>query len=70
MAVGASAQPGSVTVLPDYCTAPIRAGQQLGTVYFYEGDTLLCEAQLQAAEDVPVLTHRRAWGLMLDYLFS
>ena len=70
LAVGASAQPGSVTVLPDYCTAPIRAGQQLGTVYFYEGDTLLCEAQLQAAEDVPVLTHRRAWGLMLDYLFS
>ena len=55
LAVPKSAQITSVTVLPQFVQAPVRAGGQVGTVYFYCGDTFLTEAALLAAEDVPAL---------------
>lgn len=70
LAVPAGANPVSVIVLPEYRTAPVRKGQAVGAVYFYHKDTLLCEASLIAADDVPEMTFRAAWKRALHYLFS
>lgn len=70
LAIPAGASPEAVIVLPEYCTAPVRKDSQVGTVYFYHGDTLLCETALLAAEDVPIMTHRAAWKIVLQAFFS
>lgn len=60
----------SVMVLPEYVQAPVQAGQQVGTVYFYHEDTLLCETALLSAQTVPALDLRYALRKMLHFLFS
>ncbi len=70
LAIPGGAQIESVTVLPEFRQAPVRAGEQVGRVYFYEGDTLLADAALCAAQDVPVLTFRSAWQAMCHAAFS
>ena len=42
----------TVLVLPRYVDAPVKKGQKLGTAAFYEGDTLLYEMEVVAADDV------------------
>lgn len=70
LAVAAGADTVSVIVLPEYRTAPVRKGQRVGAVYFYQGETLLCEAALLAADDVAEMTFQAAWRRVLHYLFS
>ena len=60
LAVPKGAQPEAVTVLPDYREAPVRKGEPVGRVCFYDGDTLLCETRLLAAADVPAMSWRYA----------
>ncbi|MBQ8905035.1 MAG: D-alanyl-D-alanine carboxypeptidase [Ruminococcus sp.] len=52
-------------VIPDYIMAPVRAGQAVGTVAFYSGDTLVYEAALVTAESVPRMTWRKAFVRLL-----
>ncbi len=40
--------------LPRYVTAPIREGEEVGSVCLYEGDTLLAEIPLVAEKSVPL----------------
>lgn len=44
----------TVLVLPRYIEAPVRKGQKLGDAAFYQGDTLLFETTVIAAESVRV----------------
>lgn len=59
-----------VVILPNYIEAPVRAGDALGEIAFYCGDTLLYEAPLTAAADVPHRSFLRTFGLLLDNLFK
>ena len=70
LAVPKAAQLTSVTVLPEFCEAPVHSGEPVGAVYFYHGETLLAEAKLCAADDVPLLDFPAAWRKMLHFLFS
>ena len=69
LALSSGKAPTSVNVLPEYCTVPIRKGQVLGRVCFYQGNTLLTEAQLLAADDVPEMSFKAAWGKVIHFLF-
>lgn len=51
----------TVTVLPEYVTAPLKKGQRIGTVGFYSGKELVCEADIVAAENV----ERLSFGFIL-----
>ena len=42
----------TVMVLPGYFRAPVRKGQKLGSAAFYQGDTLLYETDVVAADAV------------------
>ena len=44
----------TVMVLPRFVQAPVRKGQKLGHAAFYQGDTLLYETEVAAADAVPV----------------
>ena len=44
----------TVMVLPRFVQAPVRKGQKLGHAAFYQGDTLLYETHVAAADAVPV----------------
>ena len=48
--------------------APVAAGQQLGAVRFYHGDTLIAEYKLTAAFGVPALTFLSALRMLLKSL--
>ncbi len=60
----------TVLVLPDYVQAPLSAGQQVGTVYFYHGDTLLCSTALLAETDVPQISVMYALKKVLRFLVT
>ncbi len=60
----------AIMVLPEYVQAPVAKGQQVGTVYFYYEDTLLCSAPLLAAEDVAAITFSYALKKSLRFLFT
>ena len=42
----------TAVLLPDYIEAPVKKGQIVGRVGFYNGDTLLFETDLVAAEKI------------------
>ena len=46
------AEPETVMVVPNYVQAPVRRGQKLGSAAFYQGDTLLYETAVVAADSV------------------
>ncbi len=46
----------TVLVLPEYVHAPVEKGRHIGTIAFYNGDTLLLEAYLEAKESVEKMT--------------
>ena len=58
LAVPGDARLDCTVVLPQYLTAPVTAGQRVGTVYFYHDGALLGETPLLAADPVPRMT----WG--------
>ncbi len=60
----------TVLVLPDYVQAPVAEGQIVGTVYFYHGETLLCQAQLSAEQAVPKISFSYALRKVLRFLFT
>ena len=70
LAIPGSAELTSVTVLPEYCQAPVRKGERVGEVYFYNGKTLLAQSTLCAAGDVPAMDLRAAWRKALHALFG
>lgn len=50
----------TVLVLPEYVHAPVEKGRRIGTIAFYNGDTLLLEASLEAGESVEKMSMRVA----------
>lgn len=60
----------TVTVLPEFVQAPVHEHQQVGTVYFYQGKTLLGQSALLTADSVPEMTFPLAWKKLLHHLFS
>lgn len=48
----------TVTVLPDYVTAPVKKGQKIGAAAFYNGKTLVYEEDIIAAESVSELSFK------------
>ena len=46
----------SVIFIPEYVEAPVKKGQKIGTVGFYNGDALLYETNLIASESVECMT--------------
>jgi D-alanyl-D-alanine carboxypeptidase (penicillin-binding protein 5/6) len=46
----------TVLVLPEYIHAPVEKGRRIGTIAFYNGDTLLLETSLEAKESVEAMT--------------
>ena len=57
-------------ILPEYAEAPVYAGQQLGWAAFYCGDSLLYEAALSAADDVPRRSLPDSLQMLLGKLFK
>ena len=70
LAVPAGSQLQAVMVLPDFVQAPVKQHQKVGTVYFYQEKTLLCECALLTSEEVPVMTFTSAFRKVLHYAFS
>ncbi|MDE6707403.1 MAG: D-alanyl-D-alanine carboxypeptidase [Oscillospiraceae bacterium] len=70
LAIPTGTQLQVVMVLPDYVQAPLQKKQQVGTVYFYHDETLLCECALLASEEVPAVTFQLACKRVLHFLFS
>lgn len=69
-AVPSGTQLQTVTVLPEFIQAPVQYHQKVGTVYFYQGKTLLCERSLLASESVPEIKLSSAWKKVLHFLFT
>lgn len=65
-----AAELSTVLVLPEYVEAPVKAGQEVGMVYFYNGDTLLCGVPLLTQEGMDRITFRFALRRILRLLFS
>ena len=61
-----AAQIRTVTVLPQYLTAPVRKGQVIGTAAFYDGRTLVYESDIVADESVDRLDYGNAISKMLS----
>ena len=55
----------TVTVLPEYLTAPVKKGQVIGTAAFYDGKTFICESDIVAGESVERLSFGNAIVKML-----
>lgn len=60
----------SVVTLPLYLEAPVRRGETVGSAAFYCGDTLLYEAPLTAAEDVPRRGFFETLQMLLHAMFT
>ena len=48
----------TVTVLPEYLSAPVRKGQVIGTAAFYDGKTFVYESEIIAAESVERINYK------------
>jgi D-alanyl-D-alanine carboxypeptidase (penicillin-binding protein 5/6) len=55
----------TVTVLPQYLTAPVRRGQVIGCAAFYNGKTLVYESEIVAADNIGRLDCGYAFRKML-----
>ncbi len=65
-----AAELSSVLVLPEYLEAPVRSGQEVGMVYFYNGDTLLCGVPLLTKESMEKITYEFALQKLFRMLFT
>ena len=55
----------TVLVLPLYVRAPVRKGQVIGRIAFYDGDTLLYETNLVATHAVEAMSYSHAMTRLL-----
>lgn len=55
----------TVLVLPLYVRAPVRKGQVIGRIAFYDGDTLLYETNLVATHAVEAMSYSHAMARLL-----
>lgn len=55
----------TVLVLPLYVWAPVRKGQVIGRIAFYDGDTLLYETNLVATHAVEAMSYSHAMARLL-----
>ena len=60
----------SVIFLPEYVEAPIKKGQTVGRVGFYNGDTLLYETDLITANKVDNMTFSKALKKYLCIMYK
>lgn len=60
----------SVVFMPEYLEAPVKKGQKIGIVGFYNGDTLLYETALIAESDVKKITFVSAIDIFLHNLYK
>lgn len=60
----------SVIFMPEYIDAPVKKGQKIGIVGFYNGDTLLYETALIAESDVKKITFISAIDIFLHNLYK
>lgn len=58
----------SVCVLPEQVSAPVRAGEELGTIDIYNGDTLVRQLPLTAPEDAARISRFELWRALLGAL--
>ena len=52
----------AVLQLPSYIEAPVQKGRKIGSVAFYNGDTMLYETALVTTEPVEAMTFSRAFA--------
>lgn len=60
----------SVIFIPEYVEAPVKKGQKIGTVGFYNGDALLYETDLIAADSVESITFAKALKKYLCIMYK
>ena len=67
---GAGADLRTELTLPETLEAPVERGQTVGTAAVYAGETLLAEAEVKSAADVPRLTFGGAMELLWQSLLG
>jgi D-alanyl-D-alanine carboxypeptidase (penicillin-binding protein 5/6) len=65
-----SGEPETVAVIPVYISAPVKKGQRIGTLGFYDGDTLIYETGLVACQSVEKMTFSFAVKKFLYIMFK
>lgn len=60
----------SVLILPNFVSAPVEKGRKIGSIAFYNGDTLLLETDLIAKEDVEAVSIKSSVQKLLGKLFK
>lgn len=60
----------SAIFLPEYVEAPIKKGQKLGIIGFYNGDTLLYESELIACNNVEEVDFAKAFSKYMSILYK
>ena len=56
--------------LPGQADAPVKEGDVLGTLTFYDGDTPVAVSEVKAAETVPAIRFSYSFHRILTYLFG
>ncbi|MCM1227951.1 MAG: D-alanyl-D-alanine carboxypeptidase [Clostridium sp.] len=65
-----SSEISTVVFLPEYLDAPVKKGQRIGSVGFYNGDTLLYETYLSAEESVREITFASSLKQFLHNIYK
>ncbi|MGN0620953.1 MAG: D-alanyl-D-alanine carboxypeptidase family protein [Porcipelethomonas sp.] len=65
-----SKEPDTVIVIPLYLNAPVKKGQTIGKLGFYNGDSLIYETNLVAASSVDSMSMKIAVKRFLSILFK
>lgn len=65
-----SSEISTVVFLPEYIDAPVKKGQRIGSVGFYNGDTLLYETYLSAEETVREVTFASSLKQFLHNIYK
>lgn len=60
----------TVVFMPEYIDAPVKKGQRIGCVGFYNGDTLLYETDLITEEAVEKISFKSSIGVFLHNLYK
>ncbi len=60
----------TVIFMPQYLEAPVKKGQRVGTVGFYNGDTLLYETSLVTQQAVKKIEYKDALNIVLCNLYK
>lgn len=60
----------TVVFLPEYLDAPVRKGQKIGIVGFYNGETLLYQTDLITSSSISDMTFKHAYKRILYTMFK